>query len=160
MAMAPTPVVPQKPQRTKLAVVTLDDEICTLATEVKEKLGYAGLDIAVQNHALKACLAKLEIEPFDPVQVGKYKGDTLRALNAEHDIMYGYNYWAMTELKQYAKAVPEFVLRKALQIHEELPNAKFFVDECKFHPDPFLVVAHGDEIWWIEVWDEPKFEAL
>ena len=32
-------------------------------------------------------------------------------------------------------------------------------EEARRSLDPFLVVRHGDERYYVEVWDEPKFEA-
>lgn len=79
--------------------------------------------------------------------------------------------WYQVELNDYSEAVPEFVLHTALRIQKLLPDARFFVEHLAFARaslreqrrarslDPFLLVAHGDKAYFIEVWDEPKFEA-
>ena len=74
-----------------------------------------------------------------------------------------------------AQPVPEFVLRKAVDIKQELPSAEFYIEHLK--EDPFLIVSleplrdyqtssntldrfmNDDATAYIEVWAEPKFEA-
>ncbi len=76
--------------------------------------------------------------------------------------------WRSFWLKDYTHPIPEFVLRKALQIKEACPTATFQVIElCKMSDvresrqidDPFLAVVdeHGQR-FYVEVWNEPKFE--
>jgi hypothetical protein len=158
-AIATVPAPPQKPQRTKLVPATITDEIRTLATEARSKLDYTVLEDRVIGNTLKETLAKLEIEPFNYEQVRRYMGDVLNSRFGPESIMIGYHYWERTALDSYKAPVPEFVLSKALQIKEELPDAQFFVDSCRFHPDPFLAVKLGNEMFYIEVWDEPEFES-
>lgn len=70
--------------------------------------------------------------------------------------------WEVTPLKGYAEPVPEFVLQQAIKIKEGLPDAEFSVHQFVQNEevlDPFLVVHHGDEEYFVAVWDEPKFEA-
>lgn len=79
--------------------------------------------------------------------------------------------WYRVELDNYSEDVPEFALHTALRIRQLLPDARFFVDHLARRPaklteqfrvrslDPFLLVAHGDKVYYIEVWGEPKFEA-
>lgn len=72
--------------------------------------------------------------------------------------------WQSVNLKDYTKPVPEFVIRKALQIKEKFPEANFVVHELikrqyNLNGDPFLHVFAGGKEYCIEVWDEPKFEA-
>lgn len=66
--------------------------------------------------------------------------------------------WTNTEIKNYQQPIPEFVLRKALQIKEKVPDAQFFVEHLEEKYDPFLKVKHGNLDLYIEVWNEPKFE--
>lgn len=66
--------------------------------------------------------------------------------------------WTNTEIKHYQQPIPEFVLNKALQIKEKVPNAQFFIEHLEEKYDPFLKVKHGNLDLYIEVWDEPKFE--
>lgn len=71
-----------------------------------------------------------------------------------------YVHW---EKKPLAKAlgVPEYVRAKAVEIANSLPTATFEVDELSSLNrvyDPFLVVSYGEEVYYVEVWDEPVFE--
>lgn len=70
--------------------------------------------------------------------------------------------WDMDSLEHYEEEVPTFVLNKALQIKEKIPSAKFVIDSLQVNAvdkDPFLVVFLDKERYYIEVWDEPTFEA-
>ncbi len=68
--------------------------------------------------------------------------------------------WKLVPLKGYERAVPEFAIQRAVQLKKELPTAEIFIDEyIAKKVDPFLVVKHGEEQFYIDVWDEPKFEA-
>lgn len=78
--------------------------------------------------------------------------------------------WITKGLENYGNYVPEFALSKAVEIKEKLPQATFTVAELehKTHtfdppapvrdPDPFLIVEYGRERYYIDSWDEPKFE--
>lgn len=84
--------------------------------------------------------------------------------------------WLMTPIEKYKEAIPEFVLNKAIQIKKAMPNAGIFIEYLDESPDPFLVVKTqktvtytyqekensyqaDDEMYYIEVWAEPKFEG-
>jgi hypothetical protein len=67
--------------------------------------------------------------------------------------------WHSIEIRAYHKAVPEHVLLKAMQIKCEAPQTQIWVQELQEHPDPFLLVSMGSEKYYVEVWDEPKFEG-
>lgn len=73
--------------------------------------------------------------------------------------------WAQVPLSRYSGFVPMHVLNKAIQIKSELPQVQFNVDVLETnweekYPDPFLIATHGNELFYIEVWDEIEFEAL
>lgn len=71
-------------------------------------------------------------------------------------------HWEATPLRGYSQPVPEFALEKARQIAKAAPNTNFYVEELKVQErtaDPFLIAARGSETFYIEVWDEPAFEA-
>lgn len=86
------------------------------------------------------------------------------------------NHWKLLTLRTYSGAVPEFALRKALQIADACPNVIFYVDQLVHAPDPndqeylrrqreavrlrdpFLVAVLGSETYYIEVWDEQEYE--
>lgn len=71
--------------------------------------------------------------------------------------------WIREEIDGYRQPIPEFVLNKAIQIKEAMPEVKIWVEHLKFGLDPFLVVTDGER-WkgtseYVEVWAEPKFEG-
>jgi len=68
--------------------------------------------------------------------------------------------WVKTPLES-ATNVPEFVKAKAGEIATQLPEATFTVEELRSERcayDPFLIVAYGDESYYVEAWDESDFE--
>ena len=74
--------------------------------------------------------------------------------------------WNAESVSNYHGSIPEHVLRKAIQIQEQLPVVTFNVEyltETTQHyrkplPDPFLKVSLGSESYYIEVWDEKEYE--
>lgn len=68
--------------------------------------------------------------------------------------------WVLQYLSTYRLPVPEFALRKALQVAKAVPDCELYVEFIENVPagDPFLVAELGTERYWLEVWDEPKFE--
>ena len=53
----------------------------------------------------------------------------------------------------------KFVLRKAIQIKIATPGfLEFFVEHIG-KEDPFLIVRFLEKEYYVEVWDEPKFES-
>jgi len=69
--------------------------------------------------------------------------------------------WEILPLANYPNPIPEFVLRKAAQIQRAYPNGQLFVEHLTIDPDPFLIVRSedGKEEFYVEVWNEPRFEA-
>jgi hypothetical protein len=72
--------------------------------------------------------------------------------------------WSEVALAKYGEPVPEYVLNKAIEIKEKCPPATFLVDSLVVREerrtlDPFLIVRQDDETYYVEVWDEPKFEV-
>ena len=69
--------------------------------------------------------------------------------------------WHLVDLNGFQDEVPDFVLQTAITIKKRLPEATFFVDVCqkeKLNVDPFLVMQFRGESYYLEVWNEPKFE--
>ena len=67
--------------------------------------------------------------------------------------------WQKTKLSVYRGEIPEFVLRKAIQIKKATPGfLEFFVEHIG-KEDPFLIVRFLEKEYYVEVWDEPKFES-
>jgi hypothetical protein len=76
--------------------------------------------------------------------------------------------WVRAKIAEYKEPVPEFVLAKAVQIKQAFPECEIWVESLKDHPDPFLSVGIPDtkytwsdptELYYVEVWEEPKFEG-
>lgn len=172
------PEVVEEPSRSMLKRVEVEageldltDEDQKLAIEAESILGYRPLGQSLQVPGLlRRALAKLEIEILDEANVNAYK-----AQMAEHywttEKMLAPT-WRITPLEKYTEEVPKFVLRKAVDIKRELPQAMFYVDQLAV--DPFLIVTlkelpdymvntkrglDPETAAYIETWSEPKFEA-
>jgi len=111
----------------------------------------------------------LGIHPLVEETVEAYKKKMRSATMRKFHGNSGYSYrveWAATPLKSYSHPIPEFVLNKAVQIAEKLPKAQFVIEDLRVRQetrtrnfDPFLIVSLGEEQYYVEVWDEPKFET-
>lgn len=76
--------------------------------------------------------------------------------------------WASTEISKYKEPIPEFVINKAVQIKQVLPQVGVYIVHLTKDKDPFLKVTLGKQDEWndkageayfVEVWEEPKFEG-
>lgn len=78
--------------------------------------------------------------------------------------------WKAVYLQDYRECVPDFVIARALAIHEALPGTTFHVEHLtqetrnvetaqKPDPDPFLVMTYQHMNLYLDVWDEPGFEG-
>lgn len=98
--------------------------------------------------------------------VGAAVYGVIRIAYHEMDSRHVIREWRVRSLTDYAHRVPEFALSKAVEIKQALPGANFSVEELvstnhheiKRLPDPFLIVSHGKEAYYIDVWDETEFE--
>ena len=152
----------------------LTDPRQKLATQAESLLGYARLRKEVGGAALlMRVLAKLEIDVLDKASVFAYKQQMAEHFRTARKLFDPT--WRLTPLSNYTQPVPEFVLRKAVDIKQELPSAEFYIEHLK--EDPFLIVSleplrdyqtssntldrfmNDDATAYIEVWAEPKFEA-
>lgn len=143
------------------------DPIVQLAEKARLVLGYQGSFIANRVvGSLGVVLAELEIEPLDARQVRTYKRQRVVAEKKRKPFRAGYErkaQWKSVPLRGYKNEVPHFVLSKAIQIAEKLPEAVFKVEELRVSHkllDPFLTVEHKGEKFWIEVWEEKGFEDM
>lgn len=162
-----------------------------LARQAKRVLGYGGLLTYTAGGRLQATLESLGIEILDPQAVFAYQSqygnaelsEPIQFLEESDDdedddeedeeederprklksAGRQNSSWYRIRIAEYAKAIPEFVVRKAIQIKEALPQVSVFVEELQRDPDPFLVVSfEGEnyiEEYYVEVWEEPKFEG-
>jgi hypothetical protein len=68
--------------------------------------------------------------------------------------------WTHTDLTAYERPIPEFVLDKAIRLKEVLPEVRFVIQHMTDpKADPFLVAMLGKEIYFVDAWDEPRFEV-
>jgi len=96
----------------------------------------------------------------------------------ERYLFYSLPTWVTCEIQDYIQPIPEFVLNKAIQIRKTIPEVRIFVEFLNESLDPFLKVEvgevkhcdwdkemkyspafHASESYYIEVWEEPKFEG-
>src|SRR5260370_396508 len=147
-----------------------------LASRAKNVLGFNFLaDRVLPAKTLSAVLKELDIQPYKQSTVDSYKAAKLAEVKASREKssrrgLYGIServLWKRVPISEYKKAIPEFALRKAVQVKEANPHAQLFVEELQVvrsRPvardfDPFLVASTGTETFYIEVWDEKKFES-
>jgi hypothetical protein len=86
----------------------------------------------------------------------------------------GRGQWRDVPLEGCHLVVPTFALETALRIHRSMPTASIRVEYLipgrdvikgaldmaqQAFADPFLVVSAGDYRAYVEVWDEPRFDA-
>lgn len=168
-------------KRTSLGVSLSDPEVLDLAEKCERLLGYSILAKANANienslGPLAKVLADLEIEVLEYAEVKRYQLERVHEVEvaqlAEFRSPSEYQWrnlpdavWELTEIEKYKEAIPEFVLNKALQIKDHFPEVKIFIEHFSETRDPFLVVKRmkGEysamETYYVEVWDEPKFEG-
>lgn len=172
-ATKPKEVKIAKPTHEKIKFLDPKNTKLQLAAKARVLLGYTGLlhHVAAPG-ALAHALHDLEIDPLNREEVVVYKSKILDREKERVAALPRQTYhrtvvsWKEIPLDKYKKAVPTFVLNKAVQIAEEMPTAEFAIEEMvttrhriQLNPDPFLIVSYGDEKYYIEVWDEPDFEA-
>ncbi len=158
----------------------LDTERLYLATRAKDLLGYTALVQDVTGEAavgkregkLTEALRVLEMDSLDTATVIDYQIAKVVEDSREHAFSHLRDYatgyysmasWVNTELSQYQRPIPEFVLDKAIRLKEQIPEVRFHVQHLSDpKADPFLVASlpgYDQEIYYIEAWDEPRFEG-
>jgi hypothetical protein len=157
-------------KRVDLVIAKDENADAMLAEKASVLLGYNGAMVR-KNVAgvLGKILIDLDIRPYDVKRVSAYKEKKRKEAHAERRAAVRSSYvtvtsrWSLVPIAKYTQIVPEFVLRKAVQIKEACPEVTIYVDALKVNtkriPDPFLVVSLGKEKYWVEVWDEAEFEA-
>jgi hypothetical protein len=164
------------------ALSGMESERLELGRKASQLLGYRALSAAVlgsvevpieQIGDLGKALLAIEIETLDTAHVLRYQHYEAARLNEELTtaLLHGnklHNYlrwwtaakWESTPLKDYSEPIPEFVVSKAVQIAEKFPKVEFYVQHLNQpKADPFLVATLDREVYYIEAWDEPRFEG-
>jgi hypothetical protein len=172
------------------AIAVTDSLMLSLSITAKEVLGYEVMDKALSKTSaaemtsLQAALKALEIETLHPNDVGTYQKERLieqtmaninkwiletKDLASVHSYnRFGGPAWVQEKIREYKQPIPEFVLAKAVQIKQAIPECEIYVESLEDYPDPFLLVAIPDgrayyphkESFYVEVWEEPKFEGF
>lgn len=155
----------------------LNNERAKLATRAADLLGYrtlanhmSGQTVASTTEGrLTETLRALEIEVLNNASVIQYQMEEAGRLTAEKAMedfrswttgWFTAASWGHTPLTEYEQPIPEFVLDKALRIKERLPEVTFHIQHLNEpKADPFLIGHLGKEIYYIEAWDEPRFES-
>lgn len=175
--MNATDIIRIKPQAVSVPANQLLDEAASL-------LGYKRPEKSPTPGRLYDALAALEIEILDARSVERYMLVKLfeaasQAQANEHALTswnstvlrYGFGHslnvgasWAELPIDQFTRDIPEFVLNKAVQIKQAIPEVELRVHFLSDSPDPFLVARlkieqHHYESYYVEVWDEPEFRA-
>lgn len=138
--------------------------------------------------ALRAGLLALDIDVLNEADVIRYMREHQAKVTAEAIVDWangytsdsipvkGYYYftgprWVHTPIEKYVQPIPLHVIDKLVRIKESIPKVQVDIVHLEANPDPFARVWVGQrhdtgdfgddpkEYYWIEVWEEPKFEA-
>ncbi|MFB3917305.1 MAG: hypothetical protein ACE14M_11285 [Terriglobales bacterium] len=161
-------------------VVPPFDLLSALALKAEALLGYSRLRLRLEipPTSLMRALEDLDLEPFRTDDVARYKKSKARDVTEQawaefheraHVDPHGAGMiigsfvsarWRTVPLSRYEGEIPEYVLSRAIEIKEKIPQAEFYVDYLSVEKryDPFLIVACGRERFYVDVWDEPDFE--
>lgn len=75
---------------------------------------------------------------------------------------WGWKSLTLPECEKQKIEIPEFAIDTAIKVKERIPAAQLSVEILmsteRLLGDPFLVVEHGGLKYYLEVWDESKFE--
>jgi hypothetical protein len=136
-------------------------DVADLAAEASKLLGYHVLLKEIHKPLLQL-LSKLEIEILDKDKVKTYQAQIVNKLGrnfSDEDEDADDYYWEKASLSGYNQPIPEFVLAKAVEIKKANSSVEFQVEYLEKVADPFLIAVLAHESYYLEVWDEPKFEG-
>jgi hypothetical protein len=172
-------------KRTPIGIVEdCSSALADLAESAKNVLGYSLLAQLTAKPKrepgltkLQQALKDLDIEVLNIQDVERYKRErqieeTVKQFKAWMSAPIERNFegpgWYREKIESYSEPVPEFVLAKAVQIKTAFPDCVISIESLRTHPDPFLTVeiphpqySWNDplELYYVEVWAEPKFEG-
>lgn len=127
-------------------------------THVPCSLETASLEVAEEAHALLGYTGLSVVQVFKKLGIEPLNTDDVEDYKDKKDRRSAYC-WHSEALEKYGKPIPEFALSRAIEIKRELPSAQFFIEELRYDPDPFLYIQVGNVRYYLDVWDEPKFEG-
>ena len=75
---------------------------------------------------------------------------------------WGWKPLTFKECEEQKIEIPDFALDTAIRVKERVPDAQVYIEALmsteRLLGDPFLVVQHGGQKFYLEVWEESKFE--
>ncbi len=172
-------------RRESIGSVNFDEITLGIGSEAAELLGYEVLS-KKQSEVTEAtpimkCIAELGIDILNEADVKQYQHEHQREIAQKtfaewlampatewRSSSYSAPTWrTTTTIKEYKEPVPEFVLHKAIQIKKAMPDCGVMIEWLDESPDPFLVIQTAmpnlystpTEKYYVEVWNEPKFEG-
>lgn len=153
----------EREQLQEVDLSTCGAEIKELAIKSQAVLGYKLLrSIVAKPKSLREVLRELNIAPFSKRSVELYKDKMLVKARAElkrNKDVDNEAHWRTTRIDLYKDAIPESIIRQAIQIKEALPEVRLEIEQLTIaKPDPFLKATHNGVEFYVAVWDEPHFE--
>jgi hypothetical protein len=144
-----------------------------LLREVQRVTGYQVLNEALRYKYVAEIFDNLGIEPFNDEKVKMYKAqmakqNTHTRTTADQYRVRTVARWVDIPLRDYKRAVPAFALLRATQVQKalnkegikgELQVEELTIGKTREYVDPFMVLVVGDRRFYLDVWDEPKFEG-
>jgi hypothetical protein len=160
----PEPLPKQELRRRAILLDEPQNDVEKLAEQASTLLGYSLLSQYIgRGGPLCQVLRKLQMPILNSEEVSRYSEYMLntvrKKLNPNQQAS-----WARADLQYYKEPIPEFVLRKAVQIKKLCPEVHFEIQYLEIgfkSADPFLraYCYKPEESYYIEVWDEPEFEV-
>ena len=164
-------------KKISLVVAEIPDVLPSVANEALEILGYHSENIeASKPNPLENGLRELDIQILDWRNVRQYCFERWMEHEAErhqrsiqNDEVLPEHYWPsrweFMEISKYKRWIPDFILPKAVEIKKAFPEVEIGVFHLDETPDPFLVARidngkYGHFTYYIDVWDEPRFEQI
>lgn len=159
-------------KRYSLSAETLADDLTAqLAIEAEELIGYSLLRRKLKIVGpLTRCLAALGVEPLEESAVKQYMQEMIVFHRAEMKRALTWRTvsrmkWVEVSIRSCCERgieIPEFALARCTQIAKAMQAGDLAVDftvEKLMDVDPFMKVEASDESFYLDVWDESKFEA-
>lgn len=149
-SLSRTAVVAAEPEQ---AVI---QERRSLASRAARILGYKHYDSVLDKKVRDERCAWLASKAFEKLGFDPLDEKKVLAYKSTHP--FGYS-WERSTIEKYDSPIPDFALSRAIELKQELRQANFEIEYLRVNPDPFLVMVYGDKRYYIDVWDEPKFEG-
>jgi hypothetical protein len=127
-----------------------------LLKDAQDVLGYGTGPLLTDVHV--EVQEKLNELGYDFLNSEKVKEYQISKLPVKQE-QYLHLHWSRVGISSYLLQIPDFALSKAVELKRCFPAAGFLVESFDANPDPFLIMEYKGQLFYVEVWDEPKFEA-